>query len=102
MMEMKSTLMKRVWEIGDGFKDSIEDVEAGLKEILYIDKESELLDMIRKDVEAGHGESIISVRSTKTGEVTSRITVQHLKEEKDSFGDLIPAHVEIVYQNLNG
>ena len=38
MMKMKSTLMKRVWEIGDGFKDSIEDVEAGLKEILYIDK----------------------------------------------------------------
>lgn len=101
MMEMKSTLMKRVWEIGEGFKHSLEDVESELKEILYIDKESELLDMIRKDVEAGHGESVISVRSAKTDEVTSRITVQHLKEEKDSFGDIIPAHAKIVYQNLN-
>ena len=99
MMEMKSTLMKRVWEIGDGFKDSIEDVEAGLKEILYIDKESELLDMIRKDVEAGHGESIITVRNVKTEEVTSRIMLQHLKEEEDSFGDIIPAHIKVTYQN---
>lgn len=102
MMEMKSTLMRRVWEIGEGFKHSLEDVESGLKEILYIDKESELLDMIRKDVEAGHGESIISVRSTKTEKVIAQITVQHLKAEKDSFGDIIPSHVEIVYQNLNG
>ena len=61
MMEMKSTLMKRVWTIGDGF-NSIEEVEAGLIEILNLNSDAEVLAMINDTVALG-GESVITFKN---------------------------------------
>lgn len=98
MMEMKSTLMKHVWEIGEGFKHSIEDVEAGLIEILNLDPDAEVLGMIRDTVTLG-GESVITFKNKETKALEAEIKIEKIAEEKDLFGDLVPAHMKVTYQN---
>ncbi len=98
MMEMKSTLMRRVWEIGEGFKHSIEDVESGLVDILNLDPNAELLAMIRDTVSLG-GESLFTIKNKDTKELEVEIKIEKIAEETDSFGDLVPAHIKVTYQN---
>lgn len=98
MMEMKSTLMKHVWEIGEGFKHSIEDVESGLVDILNLDPNAELLAMIRDTVSLG-GESLFTIKNKDTKELEVEIKIEKIAEETDSFGDLVPAHIKVTYQN---
>ena len=95
---MKSTLMRRVWEIGEGFKHSIEDVESGLVDILNLDPNAELLAMIRDTVSLG-GESLFTIKNKDTKELEVEIKIEKIAEETDSFGDLVPAHIKVTYQN---
>ena len=98
MMEMKSTLMRRVWEIGEGGKHSIEDVENGVLEILNLDPDAELLAMIKDTVMLG-GESLITVKNKETKALEAEIKIEKIAEETDVFGDLVPAHIKVTYQN---
>lgn len=98
MMEMKSTLMRRVWEIGNGFKHSVEDVESGLVDILNLDPNAELLAMIRDTVTLG-GESLFTIKNKDTKELEAEIKIEKIAEETDVFGDLVPAHMKITYLN---
>lgn len=98
MMEMKSTIMKRVWEIGEGFKHSVEDVEAGLIEILNLNKDAEMLSYVRDAITLG-GQSVINVKNKETQEVEAEIKVEKVEAEVDSFGDLINEHMIVTYIN---
>ena len=99
MMEMKSMLMKRVWEIGEGFSDTVEGVKRGLAEILNIPIDHKVIEKVGEDMEAGHLESILIVKNNEDKPL-ARIMVQHMEEEKDIFGDIIPAHVKVTYVNI--
>ena len=98
MMKMKSTLMKRVWKVGEGFKHSIEDVESGLIDILNLNPDAEVLGMIRDTLMLG-GESLFTIKNKDTKELEAEIKIEKIAEETHSFGDLVPAHIKVTYPN---
>lgn len=97
---MKSTLVRCVWRIGEGFNDTIDGMKQKLSEIIGVELDHKVFDMLHKDIEAGHGESVLTIKSPALEGAVAQVTIKHKESEKDIFGDIVPAHVEIVYQNL--
>lgn len=98
-MQMKSILMKRVWNIGEGFKDTVETVEAGLIDILNLDPEAEVLTFVKESILL-KGETVLTFKDKNTQATTAEVRIENVPEETDIFGDLIPAHISVTYLHV--
>ena len=99
MMEMKSILMKRTWEIGEGFNDTADSVKKGLAEILDIPLDHKVIQKIGEDIEAVGLEGVFIIKNNADKNL-ARVTLERFEEEKDIFGDIVPAHAKVTYLNL--
>lgn len=99
MMEMKSTLMKRVWQVYEGDDDSMKQMVAGLIDILGLDPGAEVLNMIQETISL-NGRTVLEFKSKDTQAVMAEVRIEPIEEEEDLFGDIVPAHARVTYFNL--
>lgn len=98
-MVMQSTLMRCVFHIGDTFKDTTESTIEKLGEILGVGLSNEILIKVRELIEEKQ-ENALEI-FTHDHHHFADIIIESIAEEKDIFGDLVPAHMKVTYQNVS-
>lgn len=98
IMVMESTLMKATFKIGETFKDTAESTVEKLSEILGVGPTNEILIKVRELIEK---KELMKLEIfTHDHHHFADIIVESIAEEKDIFGDLVPAHMKITYQRI--